>query len=84
LDIDHQQTSTKDATTTTTNRHVFLIKSRVYALEQPHLHRQPIIESFTRLSRAQLQLNTHGLPTLQLINDAPSEQRTTKLLCQRR
>jgi hypothetical protein len=87
LDIDHRSTtstSTKDTTTSTTNHHVFLIKPWFNALEQPHLHRQPIIESFTRLSGTQLQLDTHRLPTLQLINDAPSEQRAPKRLCQRR
>ena len=67
------------------DQYVFLIKPRVYTLEQPYLYRQPIIKPIACIFGTQLQLSTHCLPTLQLIHfRAPHDQRTSFRVCFRR
>lgn len=66
------------------DHYVFLIKPWVYTLKQPHLYRQSIIKPLACIFGTQLQLATHRLPTLQLVDIAPQEQRATQCLRQRR
>jgi hypothetical protein len=54
----------------------------VYAFEQPYLYRQPIIKPLACLFGTQLQLSTHRLPTIQLLDiRAPHEQQQADFVC---
>jgi hypothetical protein len=64
------------------DHYVFLIQPWVYAFEQPYLYRQPIIKPLACLFGTQLQLSTHRLPTIQLLDiRAPHEQQQADFVC---